>query len=147
MSPDVHVIQPTQFWLHTLTLQSVFDTPSLISSLAVFSELRQPSSLDSPILDHGHDTSSSVLFLQLQAAADYFTTNGTLMLNVPPVDVEIILDPFLLNVLPRSLGPTAIYIIVLAAGSYFLSGLIWSWLQALGQQPAAPSLSSKKKST
>ena len=31
----------------------------------------------------------SVLFLRVGSAADYFTSNATLMLNVPPVDMDI----------------------------------------------------------
>lgn len=36
------------------------------------------------------------------------------MRDVPPVDVDLILDPFLLNVFPRSLVPTAGWIAVVA---------------------------------
>lgn len=37
------------------------------------------------------------------------------MQNVPPVAVDVILDPFLFNVFPRSLLATGGYIIVIAA--------------------------------
>jgi hypothetical protein len=47
---------------------------------------------------------------------------------VPPVLVDIILDPYLLNIFPKSLVPTAGYLIILAFGSWFLSGLIWRLL-------------------
>jgi hypothetical protein len=40
----------------------------------------------------------------------------------------LVLDPFLLNVLPRSLGPVAVYITVVAIGAWFLSGYIYRWL-------------------
>lgn len=50
-----------------------------------------------------------------------------------PVDVDIILDPFILNVLPRSLGPTAIYISGVAAAAFFISGLIYRWIVATSQ--------------
>jgi hypothetical protein len=36
------------------------------------------------------------------------------MQNVPPVAVDLILDPFLFNVFPRSLVPTAGWIVVVA---------------------------------
>jgi hypothetical protein len=39
-----------------------------------------------------------------------------------------VLDPFLLNVLPRSLVPVAIYITAVAVGSWFVSGYIYRWL-------------------
>lgn len=59
-------------------------------------------------------TSDSVLFLRVHAAADYFTTNQALMQNVPPVAVDLILDPFVLNVFPRSLLPTAGWMVLVA---------------------------------
>lgn len=36
------------------------------------------------------------------------------MQNVPPVAVDLILDPFLFNVFPRSLVPTAGWIVLVA---------------------------------
>ena len=53
------------------------------------------------------------------------------MRDVPPVDVDIILDPFLYNVLPRSLLPTVGYILVVAAIAWFLSGRIVALFQQL----------------
>jgi hypothetical protein len=82
------------------------------------------------------------LFLQIFAAADYYTTNKTLMDNVPPVYVDIILDPFIFNVLPRSLLPTVAYIILLAIGGWYISGYISKWLHQLAREPAE---ASKKK--
>jgi hypothetical protein len=67
----------------------------------------------------------SILLLQIFAAADYFSLNKTLMSDVPPVLVDIILDPYLLNIFPKSLVPTAGYLIVLAVGAWFISGVIW----------------------
>lgn len=37
------------------------------------------------------------------------------MQNVPPVAVDLILDPFVFNVFPRSLVPTAGWIVLVAA--------------------------------
>lgn len=48
------------------------------------------------------------------------------MKNPPPVDVDIILDPFLVNLLPRSLVPTVIYIIATAVLGYLLSRAVLS---------------------
>jgi len=64
---------------------------------------------------------ASALFLEILAVADYFTTNVTLMQHPQPVDVDIILDPFLFNVLPRSLLPTAGVVIVVAIVSFLVS--------------------------
>jgi len=72
---------------------------------------------------------SSVLFLQILAAADYFSANKTLMETVPPVYVDIILDPFFFNVLPQSLLPTVGYIVVIAVISLVLSRKVVAWIQ------------------
>ena len=56
----------------------------------------------------------------------------------PPVDVDIILDPFLLNILPQSLGPTAIYIAIVAIGAWFLSGAVFRWLLSIATDSPKP---------
>jgi hypothetical protein len=48
-----------------------------------------------------------------------------MMQNVPPVLVDIILDPYVLNVFPSSLIPTAGYVTMIAVSSWFLSAYIW----------------------
>jgi hypothetical protein len=55
------------------------------------------------------------------------------MENVPPVYVDIILDPYLLNVLPRSLVPTGIYLIIIAFLSWFLAIFIANWLHMVAR--------------
>lgn len=78
----------------------VFDDPSLISSLAAYSEKRQDAVFSSkqdvmqsgrsPELSAASDAApTSTLLLRISAAADYFTTNTSLMQNVPLVEVEI----------------------------------------------------------
>ncbi|KAK4504941.1 hypothetical protein PRZ48_002904 [Zasmidium cellare] len=123
-------IQPTEFWLDVYNISHVFDTPHLIQSLAGFAELQasQPPAEDNDALKPGY-SKGTVLFLHVQAAADYFTTNKTLMQHPELVDVDIILDPYLANVLPVSLLPTAAYIIVLAVVGWFVSGKIASLLK------------------
>ena len=118
-------VQPTAFTIDTFNIMHVFDTSSLITSLADFSESRA----QQPPLETKQRSGArqgSILFLRIQSGADYHTTNETLMRHPPPVDVDIILDPYLANVFPQSLVPTAGYITVLAAGSWFLSGAIWN---------------------
>ena len=51
------------------------------------------------------------------------------MSNPPPVNLDIILDPYVFNVFPKSLGPTAVYIGVLAVGAWFISGFVWKFLR------------------
>jgi len=127
--------QPTSFRLETFEIPVVFEHPDLITSLAEYSdgqtspetsELNDPSIYASANPDG--KKANSILFLQIFAAADYYTTNKTLMENVPPVFVDIILDPFVFNVLPKSLLPTVSYIIILAISSWFLSSFISAWL-------------------
>jgi dUTPase len=65
--------------------------------------------------------SDSVLFLRIYAAADYFSLDKALMENVPPVAADIILDPFLANVFPRSLLPTAGWIVVVASVGFIVA--------------------------
>jgi hypothetical protein len=127
--------QPTAFQLDAYELPTVFETPDLITSLAKYSESRQPKPIEaeeqkpsvSPtdvVNKPTFEDTMSILFLHILAAADYFTMNQTLMEQVPPVFVDIILDPYVLNIFPRSLIPTASYIIVLAVGAWFLSKYI-----------------------
>lgn len=122
--------QPTDFWLDVHNFSHVFDTPHLIQGLATFAELQalQPQAEDNKPPRQNYST-GTILFLHVQAAADYFTTNKTLMQHPPPVDIDIILDPYLANVVPVSLLPTAAYIIVLAVGAWLLSGKIWDLLK------------------
>jgi hypothetical protein len=90
-----------------------------------------PDDLITSSIPRSGEREASVLLLQILSAADYFTHNETLMSTVPAVDVDIILDPFLLNVLPRSLLPTAGYIISIAVIAYGLSSRVLAWIQRL----------------
>lgn len=95
--------------------------------------------------DEEGERHASVLFLQILAAADYFTANKTLMSQVPPVFVDIILDPYVYNVLPRSLIPTIGYIVVVAIVSFFLARQIVSWIQGYVAHPVDPDNKTKKE--
>jgi len=53
------------------------------------------------------------------------------MREPPPVLVDLILDPYLLNLLPQSLVPTVAYIVAIAVLSWFLSSHIFTWLGEL----------------
>lgn len=114
--------QPTSFDLDTYTLPATIDDPSLLSSISRFSSARLESA-DNVAIPQVHNrrgskkrheqASESVLFLRILAAADYYTLDKELMENVPPVVVDLILDPFLGNVFPRSLVPTACWGVVI----------------------------------
>lgn len=69
--------------------------------------------------------------LRILAAADYYTTDASLMNSVPPVDADVILDPFLFNVLPRSLAGTVCYIVAVAVAAHLLSRRIVSGFHGL----------------
>lgn len=75
------------------------------------------------------------MLLQILAAADYYTTNKTLMSDVPPVYVDIILDPYVFNLLPRSLLPTIGYVVVVAVLSWFLAWRIAGWVRTVAVEP------------
>ena len=49
------------------------------------------------------------------------TTTSSLLMH-------IVLDPFLLNVLPRSLVPVAAYITLVPVAVWFLSAYVYRWL-------------------
>jgi len=124
--------QPTSFWPYTHTLNRTFATPDLLTSLSAYAYARhaQLSPEDSQRLllrktkARTSEIDSTLLFLQVFAAADYFSLNQTLMEIVPPVAVDVILDPYLFNILPQSLVPTGLYLLVIATGAWFLSGWI-----------------------
>lgn len=137
-------------------MTEVLDTPSLIQDLASFSEQQQPVQREDVLLDDFQDYTTrpeSVLFVRVWSAADFFTTKRHLMHNPPPVNVELstfglrdwpvslsdlvaVLDPFALNVFPKSLLPTAAYIVVLTAGSWWVSGAVWSTLKSYSKTKA-----------
>lgn len=65
------------------------------------------------------------------------------METVPSVAVDVILDPYLLNVLPKTLLPTGLYILVIAVGAWFLSG----WIARLSASFTAAQTEEKQKKT
>jgi hypothetical protein len=91
--------------------------------------------------------SDSFLLLRISAHADFHTTNTTLSRDGLLVLTDIILDPYLLNLLPRTLLPTSIYIILLAALAWPIAGVAWKYLQTVSTDlldQANPSNSNSK---
>lgn len=90
-----HKQSPAQFSLYTHSLTTVFETPSLISALANYSESRQGTAYQNTVgaekvlSETPGESLSSVLFLQIYSAADYFSANKTLMTRPLPVAVDI----------------------------------------------------------
>lgn len=81
------------------------------------------------LLPQGKEATLSVMFLRILAAADYHSDDPTRMANVEPVLVDIILDPYYLNIVPRSLLPTAVYIIAIAILAWIVSQAVQRWIQ------------------
>ncbi|CAI7604987.1 unnamed protein product [Penicillium pancosmium] len=130
--------QPTTFTLTTHLLSETIEEKSLLSSLSIFSTARlstQDPRLQTNAIprtagrnfkrktDHPDPgpVRSSVLFLRVRAAADYFTKDQALMVSPEPVAVDLILDPFIWNVFPRSLVPTAGWIVVVGVVAFFVA--------------------------
>ncbi|KAL2116892.1 hypothetical protein VTJ04DRAFT_9060 [Mycothermus thermophilus] len=111
--------QPTTFTLTPYSPSTVYSTPDLLSSLLNYTASYNHRQQHQPLPPRTTNPSGTQLLLQILAAADFFTTNTTLMLHPPPVDADIILDPFLFNVLPRSLAGTVGYLVFVAVVAYF----------------------------
>lgn len=130
--------QPTAFWLYTHTLTDVLEDPILLASLNMYSYAHSADLETSRFLEPSQRIQSSqrrspvnsvsVLFLQIFAAADYYTLDQALMSKVPSVPADLILDPYLMNVLPESLLSTMLYISALAMAAWVLSGFFWTAL-------------------
>ncbi|KLU91548.1 hypothetical protein MAPG_10066 [Magnaporthiopsis poae ATCC 64411] len=157
--------QPTAFTLEAYEIPAVWNTPALISSLAEYSSSRiredeaagdgnavgSPDSKPKPNnkprktrpSPGSKERHASMLLLQILAAADYYTDNQTLMSNVAPVHVDIILDPFIMNILPQSLAPTVGYVLFIATVFWFVAQRTAAWVQKLAVD-GSRQLSSKK---
>ncbi|KAK4132953.1 hypothetical protein BT67DRAFT_443327 [Trichocladium antarcticum] len=121
--------QPTAFQVDTFALSAVHASPDLLASLHSYAKTHHAGAASAA--PRSTDGEASILLLRILAAADYFTADAALMRTVPPVDVDIILDPFLFNVLPRSLAGTVGYIVPVAVVAYLLAGKIASWIEGL----------------
>ncbi|KAF3186319.1 hypothetical protein TWF225_004834 [Orbilia oligospora] len=84
-------------------------------------------SVHSP-LDHKYN---SDVYLKISTIAAYYTTNATLMDRPEPVLVDIILDEFLLGVLPRSLLNVGLFIVVMAGVAWYAGSKVVQWLDVI----------------
>lgn len=130
--------QPTMFRLEAYELETVSSAPELASELSAYASTL-PTNADNHITTYSQTTEpgmkDSVLLLRIVATAHFYTTNQTLMKNVPPVFVDIILDPFIFNVFPRSLLYTVTYIIMVTIVSWFAGKWISSWVCLMATEP------------
>lgn len=72
------------------------------------------------------------LLVEIRAAADFFTDNEHLMASPPPVLVDIILDPFLFNILPQSLLPSVGYLFLLGLATWVAGRWVANTLRSAG---------------
>jgi hypothetical protein len=116
------------FKLEVYELKTIFSTPELLSELSEHASSLHRGVYDDDVSSHALKLAGkqSILLLRILTAADFYTKNHTLMGNAPPVLVDIIMDPFVLNVLPRSLLPTVAYISAVAVASWFIGNWISS---------------------
>ncbi|RFU75662.1 hypothetical protein TARUN_6555, partial [Trichoderma arundinaceum] len=124
--------QPTAFTLDAYPLTTVLSTPSLLKSFT--NPPGSPPSKLSPQqqecmedlrsklpFDHLPPERHSVFLVRVLAAADYVSHHASLMTDPPPVLVDLILDPYLYNVLPQSLVPTVCYLVVVGIVTWFVA--------------------------
>ncbi|KAI1965864.1 hypothetical protein LOZ58_000764 [Ophidiomyces ophidiicola] len=116
--------QPTSFNLKVYTVSSVVESHTLSASLKAHTAVERRHVTAQSTSQVSSDKSS--LLLAVDVAADYFTLNQTLMDHVPPVVADIILDPYIFNVFPKSLIPTGIYILFTSAIAWYLSCFVHS---------------------
>ncbi|RDA92961.1 hypothetical protein CP533_5511 [Ophiocordyceps camponoti-saundersi (nom. inval.)] len=129
-------VEPTSFTLDAYQLDHVWDTPDLIQSLADYASFRKELAIPTESDDEpSTQPQESVLLLHVRAAADYFTDDLELMRHAPPVLVDLILDPFLYNLIPQSLVPIAGYLVLVAILTWFVGQWVVSGLQSVAASP------------
>ncbi|TGZ83030.1 hypothetical protein EX30DRAFT_146861 [Ascodesmis nigricans] len=125
--------QPTDFWMRIYTPEEIAAERGLVESVVRYVE-------DLEVVEDSRDEASgeeekgrvaSRLYLRAWAKAAYFSNDVERMEKPESVDVEIILDPFLLNVFPESLLWTARYIVAVAVFAWFCSGWVCRLLAGL----------------
>lgn len=67
------------------------------------------------------------------------------MRTVPPVHADIILDPYLFNVLPESLIQTAGYLVVVAVVGWYISSYVWFVVKSAAYGGKGPVSNEKKR--
>lgn len=130
--------EPTSFDIDVYELETVWEDPALISSLAAYAQA-QPKQTKKD--NQQGERKASVYLARVRAAADYFAQDKALMERPPPVLAELILDPYLFNAVPTSLLPTVGYILVVAALSFYVA----RWIAAKMASVAAADEDKKRR--
>lgn len=151
--------QPTAFTLSTYTLEQVTSDKATLASISRFSNARLASlpgtGAGSTSRRNSHSKGSkrnqengeTALFLRIDAVADYFSLSEQLMQSVPPVTVDLVLDPFLGNVFPRSLVSTACWGLAVAAVAVGVSRWVVREIGRVVVQEMRQSVSGAQKKT
>lgn len=131
---------PTSFSLDVYEPKAVWATPELMQSLTGYASASPADPVTGETKPGARQSSprkeeQSLLLLRVQAAANYFTDDFGLMTHPPPVLVDLILDPFLCNVMPASLVPSAGYLVVVGVVTWLLARWIASSLQSVAKPP------------
>ncbi|KAL7819755.1 hypothetical protein V8C26DRAFT_427680 [Trichoderma gracile] len=116
--------EPTEFSLDIYPLTTILSSPHLLQSLSHHTTSLSPLTPNQPPQHQQNQLSpneTSILLLRVLAAADYFSHHQSLMKDPPPVLVDLILDPYIYNVLPQSLVPTVCYLLVVGIASWFVA--------------------------
>ncbi|KAL2759526.1 hypothetical protein ACRALDRAFT_2023707 [Sodiomyces alcalophilus JCM 7366] len=129
-------IQPTQFLLDIYKPGDVWEDPELASSLVQSGRGQEAVSDDGqePLPFQPYDGAMgypSAIFLRVRAAADYYSEDAARMAQVEPPLVDIIMDPYVLGIIPESLMSTVAYVIVIAVLAILLSRHIVSRIRRL----------------
>ncbi|PHH69804.1 hypothetical protein CDD80_6475 [Ophiocordyceps camponoti-rufipedis] len=129
-------VEPTSFALDVHHLDHVWHIPELNQSLTEFASSKRAVK-DTIVLSHQQlpERKTSALLLHVRAAADYFTDDHQLMKHPPPVLVDLILDPYLYNIVPQSLVPIAGYLVLVGVVTWFLARWIASSLESVAASP------------
>ncbi|KAA8893937.1 hypothetical protein FN846DRAFT_976710 [Sphaerosporella brunnea] len=106
--------QPTDFTLDLYTPEQVL-AESLLDSIREYSSNSPTARIEGE---------GQVLYLRVLAKTAYVSSSRARMENPEPVDVDIILDPYLLNVLPESLLKIVGLLVVVAVFSWWLGGWV-----------------------
>ncbi|RPA99547.1 hypothetical protein L873DRAFT_1683104 [Choiromyces venosus 120613-1] len=126
---------PTDFTLNIYTPSQLLDKPSLLAHMTAYATRQLPFSAVNELSGPSADPRSA-LYLDIQAKADYYTHKKHRMETPDSVGVEIILDPFILNLLPESLLPIIITIVLITLSAFWASGRVYSTLRNMASQSA-----------
>ncbi|KAI5855839.1 hypothetical protein BZA05DRAFT_369420 [Tricharina praecox] len=105
--------QPTDFTLDLFTPDQVLRDSALLEGILAYPQ-------DGAV----QEISGSKLYLRVLAKTAYVSSQKSRMENPEPVDVDIILDPYFLNVVPESLLKIIPIIVMVAVFAWWVGGWI-----------------------